>query len=76
MPWRKTTVEIDEELLEEVQKLLGTSTLTDTLHESMSFVKHQRQLQDLADNLGKLELDLTPEKLRRHRRKRAGREPR
>ncbi|MGH7356579.1 MAG: type II toxin-antitoxin system VapB family antitoxin [Candidatus Rokuibacteriota bacterium] len=72
----KTTVEIDERLLEEVQKLLGTSTIRDTVYRSMAFVKRQRQLQDLADNLGKIELDLTPEKLRRHRRKRVGHAPR
>jgi Arc/MetJ family transcription regulator len=68
----KTTVEINEQLLEEVQKLLGTTTIKDTVHASMEFVKRQRQLQDLADNLGKIALDLTPEKLRRHRHKRVG----
>ena len=72
----KTTVEINEQLLEEVQKLLGTSTIKDTVQASMEFVKRQRQLQDLADNLGKIGLDLAPEKLRRHRRKRAGNVPR
>lgn len=72
----KTTVEINEQLLEEVQKLLGTSTIKDTVQASMEFVKRQRQLQDLADNLGKINLDLTPEKLRRHRRKRMGNVPR
>jgi len=72
----KTTVEINEQLLEEVQKLLGTSTIKDTVQASMEFVKRQRQLQDLADNLGKIDLDLAPEKLRRHRRKRMGNVPR
>lgn len=67
----KTTVEIDEELLQEVQKLLGMHTIKATVHASLAFVKRQRQLQELADNLGKIELDLTPEKLRRQRRKRA-----
>mgnify|MGYP001583374230 FL=1 len=66
----KTTVEINEKLLEEVRKLLGTSTIKDTVRASMEFVQRQRQLQTLADNLGKIELDLTPERLRRHRRKR------
>jgi len=72
----KTTVEINEQLLEEVQKLLGTSTIKDTVQASMEFVKRQRQLQDLADNLGKIDLDLAPEKLRRQRRKRMGNVPR
>ena len=66
----KTTVEIDEKLLEEVQALLGTNTIKDTVNRSMAFVKRQRQLQELADNLGKIELDLTPEQLRRQRGKR------
>ena len=72
----KTTVEIEEWLLEEVQKLLGTSTIRDTVYKSMAFVKRQHQLQNLADNLGKVELGLTPDKLRRDRRKRVGHAPR
>ena len=69
----KTTVEIDEKLLKEVHKLLGTSTIKDTVNGSMEFVKRQRQLQELADALGTIELDLTPKSLKRQRRRRTRR---
>jgi hypothetical protein len=72
----KTTVEIDAKLLEEVQKVLKTSTIKDTVSRSMEFVLRQAQLQALADALGTIELDLTPEALRRQRHKRTGRGPR
>jgi Arc/MetJ family transcription regulator len=68
----KTTVEIDEKLLEEVQKLLGTHTIKETVNGSMQFVKRQRRLQEFADSLGTIELDLTPESLKRQRRRRTG----
>ena len=69
----KTTVDIDETLLKEAQKLLGTSTIKDTVNGSMEFVKRQKRLQQLADALGTIELDLTPESLKRQRRRRTRR---
>jgi Arc/MetJ family transcription regulator len=72
----KTTVEIDQSLLEEVQKLLKTGTIRDTVHQSMEFVRRQTRLRALADALGSIDLDLTPASLRRQRGKRTGRGPR
>ncbi|MBI2206876.1 MAG: hypothetical protein HYU41_23840 [Candidatus Rokubacteria bacterium] len=69
----KTTVDIDEELLEAAKKVLKTSTIVDTVHRSLRFVTRQHQLGALADALGTIDLDLTPEGLRRQRRKRTAR---
>lgn len=69
----KTTVVIDEELLEDAKKLLKTVTIVDTVHASLQFVKRQHQLGMLADALGTIDLDLTPEGIRRQRRKRTPR---
>jgi Arc/MetJ family transcription regulator len=63
----KTTVEIDEALLKEAQKALGTTSIKGTVEASLRVVVRQRQLQALADALGTIDLDLTPERLRRHR---------
>ena len=69
----KTTVDIDEKLLKEVHRLLGTSTIKDTVNGSMEFVKRQNRLQQLADALGPIERDLTPASLKRQRRRRTRR---
>ena len=67
---RTTTVEIDDGLLKEAQNILGTRSIKDTVHASLQAVVRQRRLQKLADALGTVKLDLTPEALRRQRRKR------
>lgn len=66
----KTTVEIDQELLQQARKVLGTETIKGTVEASLRTVLRQRQLQDLANALGTFRLDLTPEQLRVQRKKR------
>lgn len=66
----KTTIEIDQNLLRQAQKALGTETIKGTVEASLRTVIRQGQLHKLADALGKIPLDLTPEQLRQQRRKR------
>lgn len=66
----KTTIEIDRHLLRQAQKALGTDTIKGTVEASLRTVVRQGQLQKLADALGTIPLDLTPEQLRQQRRKR------
>ncbi len=66
----KTTVEMDEHLLERARRILGKDTIKDTVEESLRRVVRQRALEELADSLGTFDIDMTPEKLRRMRRKR------
>jgi Arc/MetJ family transcription regulator len=66
----KTTIELDKRLLDKAKQALGTDTIKGTVEASLLTVVRQRQLQDLARALGTIPLDLTPERLRAHRRKR------
>ena len=66
----KTSVEIDEKVLGQAQKILGTDTIKETIDQSLRLVVRQRQLQEIVDMFGTLEMDLTPEKLRQMRYKR------
>ena len=61
---------MDARLLERARRILGKDTIKDTVDESLRRVVRQRALQDLADSFGTLDIDLTPESLRRMRRKR------
>jgi len=72
----KTTIEMDRDLVKQAQKVLGTTTIKRTVDESLKAVIRQRQLQALADALGTIPLDLTPDRLRHQRRKRTSRVPR
>lgn len=69
----KTTVDIDEVLLKEAQQALGTTSIKGTVDASLRLAIQKHQLQALADALGTIDLDLTPERLRRQRRKRPAR---
>ena len=66
MSTRKTSVEIDEELLEEVRHILGTSTLKETVNEAFLEVLRERarreEVEALAEMRG-MELD-DPEVMR------------
>lgn len=66
----KTTIELDRNLLRQAQKALGTDTIKGTVEASLRTVIQRGQLQQLADALGTIPLDLTPERLRRQRQKR------
>ncbi len=66
----KTTIEIDEKTLKAAQQALGTTTIKGTVDASLKEVVRQQQLRELADALGTIDLDLTPDQLRRQRAKR------
>jgi Arc/MetJ family transcription regulator len=72
----KTTVDIDPELLKEARDALGTTTIKGTIEAGLRAAVRRRQLQAFAQALGTIALDLTPEALRRQRRKRTARAPR
>lgn len=69
----KTTIEIDQQLLRQAQKTLGTESIKGTVEASLRSVIQRGQLQKLADALGTIPLDLTPDRLRAQRRKRTPR---
>jgi Arc/MetJ family transcription regulator len=69
----KTTIHLDPTLLKQAQQALGTTTIKGTVDASLRAVVRQHQLQALADALGTVALDLTPERLRRQRAKRTAR---
>ena len=69
----KTTLDVDEVLLNEARVILGTRTLKDTVEQSLRAVVRQQALERLADAAGAMELDLTVQKLRQQRRRRTPR---
>lgn len=66
----KTTIEIDRELLETAREVLNAETIKETVETSLRTVVRQSRLQELADWLGKVPLELTAERLKTQRRKR------
>jgi Arc/MetJ family transcription regulator len=66
----KTTIDIDQQLLRQAQKSLGTDTIKGTIEASLRSVIQQAQLQKLANALGTIPLDLTTDQLKQQRRKR------
>ncbi|OGW62775.1 MAG: hypothetical protein A2V83_05240 [Nitrospirae bacterium RBG_16_64_22] len=72
----KTTIEIDPALLKSARIALGTKTIKGTVDASLRAAVRHRQLQALADALGTIPLDLTPEQLRSNRGKRTAHAPR
>lgn len=72
----KTTIDIDQNLLRQAQKALGTNSIKGTVEGSLRSVIQHRQLREFADALGTILLDLTPAQLRLQRRKRTPHVPR
>ena len=66
----KTTLEVDEELLNTVKQILGASTIRETVEKSLQAVVRQKALNELANSFGSFEFDLTVEDLRKQRRAR------
>ena len=66
----KTTLEVDEQLLNKAKQILGTGTIRETVEKSLQAVVRQQALNDLADSFGSFEFDLTLEGLRKQRRAR------
>ena len=67
----KTTIDIDNKLLNKAKELLGTHTIKDTIHASLDEVVRRRKLEALADALGTIPLELTVPQLRAQRKKRS-----
>ncbi len=72
----KTTLEIDEELLRQAKEALGAATIKETVGASLEAVVRHRKLRALADAFGSVQFDMSPEDLRRRRRKRSRHVPR
>lgn len=63
----RRTVVIDDNLLEEARRILGTRGVRDTVETGLKEVIRRRRLEELRRSLGKVDLDLTPEELARLR---------
>ena len=72
----KTTLDIDEDLLKQAKEALGAATIKETVHASLETVVRRRNLQALVDAFGKIPFDISPEDLRKQRRKRRAHVPR
>ena len=59
----RRTVVIDDDLLEEARRTLGTKGVRDTVEAGLREVIRRRRLEELRRSLGQIDLDLTPEQL-------------
>jgi Arc/MetJ family transcription regulator len=62
------TVFIDDGLLEQARKILGTRGVRDTIEASLREIIRRHRLEQFRHSLGNMELDLTPEELTELRR--------
>jgi len=72
----KTTLEVDEVLLDQARDILKTRTIREPVEQSLRTVVRHKALERLADSAGTIALDLTRERLRTQRRRRALHAPR
>ena len=63
----RRTVVIEDTLLEDTQRLLGTRGIRDTVEEALREVIRRNRLEKLRNSLGTVELGLTSEDLTRLR---------
>ena len=63
----RRTVVIEDDLLADARKLLGTTGVRDTVEKALREVVRRYRLEQLRDSLGKFDLDLTSEELTRLR---------
>lgn len=63
----RRTVVIEDTLLEDTQRLLGTRGIRDTIEEALREVIRRNRLEKLRNSLGTVELGLTSEDLTRLR---------
>lgn len=63
----RRTVVIDDKLLEEARRVLGTRGIRDTVETGLKEAIRRRRLEQLRRSLGKVELGLTSEELARLR---------
>jgi Arc/MetJ family transcription regulator len=71
--YMKTTLEIDEALLNKAKEILETRTIRETVEKSLQAVVRQKALSELADMSGKVEM-ISLKELRKQRRARLPRE--
>jgi len=69
----KTTLEIDEDLLNKAKQILGAHTIREAVQKSLQAVVRQKGLQELADSLGTFEFDMTRDDLKQARYRRTRR---
>ena len=63
----RRTVVIDDKLLEEARRVLGTKGIRETVEAGLREAVRRRRLEELRRSLGHVEMDLTPEELGRLR---------
>jgi len=63
----RRTVVIEDALLDDAQRLLGTRGIRDTVEKALREVIRRYRLKELRNSLGTVELGLTPEELTRLR---------
>lgn len=63
----RRTVVIDDKLLDEARRVLGTRGIRETIEVGLRQAIRRQRLEELRRSLGKVELDLTSEELARLR---------
>ncbi|HEU0020138.1 MAG TPA: type II toxin-antitoxin system VapB family antitoxin [Dehalococcoidia bacterium] len=63
----RRTVVIDDQLLEEARRILGTTGVRDTVEAGLKEAIRRHRLEELRRSLGKVDLELTSEELARLR---------
>lgn len=63
----RRTVVIDDKLLAEARRVLGTKGVRDTVEAGLKETVRRSRIEELRRSLGKMDLDLTPEDLARLR---------
>lgn len=63
----RRTVVVDDELLEEARRVLGTKGIRDTIEAGLREAVRRHRVEELRGLLGRLDLELTPEQLARLR---------
>jgi Arc/MetJ family transcription regulator len=67
MAMRKTTVQIDESLLEEAIKAIGAKTKKEAIEAGLKYLVQRKNREALRQELGTFDIDMTLEELERLR---------
>ena len=65
--YMKTTLEVDEVLLNNARKILGATTIRETVEKSLQAIVRQKALSELADLGGKVEMIALEDLLKQRR---------
>lgn len=63
----RTTIDINEKLIEKVKNILGVKTKKDAVEYSLEFLVREKQKERLRKKVGKADLDLTLDELEKIR---------